>query len=153
MKDVAAPGALAARITSRIRPKLAAPPANPTKRMTFPLAVGCPPGARAGRAGDGFWRINLRDQGFRQYHHSLSGERHSHRPESRRGSQHPRRANHRLALTPAAVSAPIKLSELAVGASAVVQGYPKSGTAFIRLREMGLLAGPGRNWHKATRSA
>ena len=24
---------------------------------------------------------------------------------------------------------------------AVVQGYPKSGTAFIRLREMGLLAG------------
>ncbi|MBP6507050.1 MAG: ferrous iron transport protein A [Opitutaceae bacterium] len=39
------------------------------------------------------------------------------------------------------MSAPIKLSELAVGASAVVQGYPKSGTAFIRLREMGLLAG------------
>jgi ferrous iron transport protein A len=35
----------------------------------------------------------------------------------------------------------MKLSELAVGASAVVQEFPKNGTAFIRLREMGLLAG------------
>jgi ferrous iron transport protein A len=35
----------------------------------------------------------------------------------------------------------MKLSELAVGASAVVREFPKSGAAFIRLREMGLLAG------------
>jgi ferrous iron transport protein A len=35
----------------------------------------------------------------------------------------------------------MKLSELAVGASAVVRDFPKSGPAFIRLREMGLLTG------------
>ena len=35
----------------------------------------------------------------------------------------------------------MKLSELAVGASAVVREYPKAGSAFVRLREMGLLAG------------
>jgi ferrous iron transport protein A len=35
----------------------------------------------------------------------------------------------------------MKLSELAVGASAVVRHFPKDGPAFIRLREMGLLAG------------
>jgi ferrous iron transport protein A len=35
----------------------------------------------------------------------------------------------------------MKLSELAVGASAVVREFPKSGSAFVRLREMGLLAG------------
>lgn len=35
----------------------------------------------------------------------------------------------------------LKLSELAVGASAVVRGYPKSGEAFLRLREMGVLPG------------
>jgi len=35
----------------------------------------------------------------------------------------------------------MKLSELAVGASAVVRDFPKSGPAFIRLREMGLIAG------------
>jgi ferrous iron transport protein A len=35
----------------------------------------------------------------------------------------------------------MKLSELAVGASAVVRDFPKNGAAFIRLREMGLLAG------------
>ena len=35
----------------------------------------------------------------------------------------------------------IKLSELAVGASAVVREFPKTGPAFLRLREMGLLAG------------
>ena len=35
----------------------------------------------------------------------------------------------------------MKLSELAVGASAVIRQFPKSGTAFVRLREMGLLAG------------
>jgi Fe2+ transport system protein FeoA len=35
----------------------------------------------------------------------------------------------------------IKLSELPVGASATVREFPKSGAAFTRLREMGLLAG------------
>lgn len=35
----------------------------------------------------------------------------------------------------------MKLSELAVGASAVVREFPKTGPAFVRLREMGLLAG------------
>jgi ferrous iron transport protein A len=35
----------------------------------------------------------------------------------------------------------MKLSELAVGASAVVREFPKNGAAFVRLREMGLLAG------------
>lgn len=39
------------------------------------------------------------------------------------------------------MAALIKLSELAVGASAVVREFPKTGPAFIRLREMGLLAG------------
>jgi ferrous iron transport protein A len=40
-----------------------------------------------------------------------------------------------------AKSLAMKLSELAVGASAVVREFPKAGSAFIRLREMGLLAG------------
>ena len=35
----------------------------------------------------------------------------------------------------------MKLSELAVGASATVREFPKAGAAFVRLREMGLLAG------------
>jgi ferrous iron transport protein A len=35
----------------------------------------------------------------------------------------------------------MKLSELAVGASAVVRDFPKTGPGFLRLREMGLLAG------------
>ncbi len=35
----------------------------------------------------------------------------------------------------------MKLSELPVGASAVVREFPASGNAFVRLREMGLLAG------------
>lgn len=35
----------------------------------------------------------------------------------------------------------MKLSELAVGATAVVRSFPKTGSAFVRLREMGLLAG------------
>ncbi|PTX98470.1 FeoA family protein [Opitutus sp. ER46] len=35
----------------------------------------------------------------------------------------------------------IKLSELAIGASATVREYPRQGSAFMRLREMGLLAG------------
>jgi ferrous iron transport protein A len=35
----------------------------------------------------------------------------------------------------------LKLSELAVGASATIREFPKTGPAFVRLREMGLLAG------------
>ena len=35
----------------------------------------------------------------------------------------------------------LKLSDLTVGGSAVVRGYPKSGDAFLRLREMGVLPG------------
>ena len=35
----------------------------------------------------------------------------------------------------------MNLSELAVGATAVVRDFPKSGAAFVRLREMGLLPG------------
>ena len=35
----------------------------------------------------------------------------------------------------------IKLSELAIGASAVVRGYPQASPASLRLREMGLLPG------------
>ena len=36
---------------------------------------------------------------------------------------------------------PRKLSDLAVGASAIVREFPRAGTAFVRLREMGILAG------------
>lgn len=39
------------------------------------------------------------------------------------------------------MAAVIKLSELTVGASAVVREFPKSGAASLRLREMGVLAG------------
>jgi ferrous iron transport protein A len=39
------------------------------------------------------------------------------------------------------MAAVIKLSELNVGASAVVREFPKSGSASLRLREMGVLAG------------
>ena len=35
----------------------------------------------------------------------------------------------------------MKLSELAVGTTAVVREFPKTGAAFVRLREMGLLVG------------
>ena len=35
----------------------------------------------------------------------------------------------------------IKLSNLTVGTSAMVSDFPKSGPAFVRLREMGLLPG------------
>lgn len=35
----------------------------------------------------------------------------------------------------------MKLSELPAGSSAVVREFPKSGAAFLRLREMGLLIG------------
>jgi len=39
------------------------------------------------------------------------------------------------------MSSASKLSQLAVGASAIVRELPKQGTAFLRLREMGLLPG------------
>lgn len=39
------------------------------------------------------------------------------------------------------MSAPVRLSELAIGTSGVVHSYPKAGAAFLRLREMGLLPG------------
>ena len=39
------------------------------------------------------------------------------------------------------MAAPIRLSELIVGASAVVKEFPKVGSAALRLREMGLLVG------------
>jgi ferrous iron transport protein A len=35
----------------------------------------------------------------------------------------------------------IKLSELAIGASAIIRGFPKTGAAALRLREMGMLPG------------
>jgi ferrous iron transport protein A len=35
----------------------------------------------------------------------------------------------------------VKLSQLPIGSSAIVREFPKSGAAFIRLREMGLLVG------------
>lgn len=35
----------------------------------------------------------------------------------------------------------LALSELPVGSSAVVKEFPKSGAAFLRLREMGVLPG------------
>jgi ferrous iron transport protein A len=35
----------------------------------------------------------------------------------------------------------LKLSELAVGSVAVVREFPKQGSAFLRLREMGLMPG------------
>jgi Fe2+ transport system protein FeoA len=35
----------------------------------------------------------------------------------------------------------LNLSQLAVGASAVVRGYPQSSGLFLRLREMGLVPG------------
>ena len=37
--------------------------------------------------------------------------------------------------------AAVKLSDLPVGASAVILEYPKSGNSSVRLREMGLLVG------------
>jgi ferrous iron transport protein A len=39
------------------------------------------------------------------------------------------------------MAAPVKLSDLPIGASAIVRDFPKSGPAFVRLREMGLLVG------------
>ena len=39
------------------------------------------------------------------------------------------------------MTALLKLSELTVGTSAVVREFPKQGSAFLRLREMGLMPG------------
>lgn len=39
------------------------------------------------------------------------------------------------------MTGPLKLSELTIGASATVREFPRQGAAFLRLREMGLLAG------------
>jgi ferrous iron transport protein A len=39
------------------------------------------------------------------------------------------------------MAAVIKLSELAIGASAIVREFPQGGAASLRLREMGVLAG------------
>ena len=39
------------------------------------------------------------------------------------------------------MAATVKLSELPVGSRAVVRDFPKTGAAFLRLREMGLIAG------------
>jgi len=39
------------------------------------------------------------------------------------------------------VSAEIPLSALTKGASATIRSYPKAGTSFLRLREMGVLPG------------
>jgi len=39
------------------------------------------------------------------------------------------------------MATPVALSALAVGASAIIKEFPKSGTAFLRLREMGMSPG------------
>ena len=39
------------------------------------------------------------------------------------------------------MSAALKLSSLALGASARVKDFPRAGNTFVRLREMGLLPG------------
>jgi ferrous iron transport protein A len=39
------------------------------------------------------------------------------------------------------MSESVKLSDLPIGSSAVVRQFPASGSAFVRLREMGLLVG------------
>jgi len=39
------------------------------------------------------------------------------------------------------MSSLLKLSELTVGSAAVVREFPKQGSAFLRLREMGLMPG------------
>lgn len=39
------------------------------------------------------------------------------------------------------MAATVRLSELTVGASAIVREFPKTGTAALRLREMGLVIG------------
>ena len=37
--------------------------------------------------------------------------------------------------------APLPLADLPVGASAILREYPRAGTTFLRLRELGLLPG------------
>ena len=39
------------------------------------------------------------------------------------------------------MAATVKLSELPIGAQAVVRDYPKTSSAFLRLRELGLAPG------------
>lgn len=39
------------------------------------------------------------------------------------------------------MDSPVALSALAVGASAIVREFPRNGSAFLRLREMGLSPG------------
>lgn len=39
------------------------------------------------------------------------------------------------------MTAPIKLTDLSIGSTATVREFPKTGAAFLRLREMGLLTG------------
>jgi ferrous iron transport protein A len=39
------------------------------------------------------------------------------------------------------MAATIKLSELTVGTAATIREFPRTGAAFVRLREMGLLVG------------
>ena len=39
------------------------------------------------------------------------------------------------------MAAPLTLSQLAIGSTAIVRDLPKQGSAFLRLREMGLIAG------------
>ena len=41
----------------------------------------------------------------------------------------------------APLASPVPLSTLKIGATAVVRELPKTGVAFLRLREMGLIAG------------
>ena len=44
-------------------------------------------------------------------------------------------------MAPNTTNAPLSLAQLSVGSSAKIREFPKSGTAFLRLREMGLLPG------------
>jgi ferrous iron transport protein A len=41
------------------------------------------------------------------------------------------------------MAAAVKLSDLPIGASAIVREFPKTGSGSVRLREMGLLPGTG----------
>ena len=41
------------------------------------------------------------------------------------------------------MAAAVKLSDLPIGASAIVREFPKAGSGSVRLREMGLLPGTG----------
>jgi ferrous iron transport protein A len=39
------------------------------------------------------------------------------------------------------MAVPLPLSQLSVGSAAIIRDLPKQGSAFVRLREMGLIAG------------